>query len=88
MTPAVSVQVEVQLLFIRDSMKQIFDLYRYSNVSSASWDPVKTQNFLESINRQIQELNRCVSSRQHSGPNPQQPAASVMREGSRWKRAW
>ncbi|XP_013878606.1 interferon phi 1 [Austrofundulus limnaeus] len=60
-------EVQSQLIFIRDSMKQIFDLFRYSNVSSASWDPVKFQDFLETINRQIQELNNCIS-------NPDQQA--------------
>uniref|UniRef100_A0A8C6MK42 Uncharacterized protein n=1 Tax=Nothobranchius furzeri TaxID=105023 RepID=A0A8C6MK42_NOTFU len=54
-------EVESQLGFIRDSLKEIFHLYRYDNLSSTSWDPVKTMLFLESINRQIYELNSCVS---------------------------
>ncbi|XP_043956080.1 interferon a3-like [Gambusia affinis] len=51
-----------QLRFIRDSMEQIYNLYRHGNTSAAGWDAGKTNNFLESINRQIVELNECVES--------------------------
>uniref|UniRef100_A0A3Q2FDC7 Uncharacterized protein n=1 Tax=Cyprinodon variegatus TaxID=28743 RepID=A0A3Q2FDC7_CYPVA len=53
-------QVKSQLLFIRDSMTQIYDLYRYNDMSLAAWDSVKTTDFLESIHRQIRELDECV----------------------------
>ncbi|XP_070408764.1 interferon phi 1 [Nothobranchius furzeri] len=59
-------EVESQLGFIRDSLKEIFHLYRYDNLSSTSWDPVKTMLFLESINRQIYELNSCIKLKQQS----------------------
>uniref|UniRef100_A0A3Q3F7G3 Interferon a3-like n=1 Tax=Kryptolebias marmoratus TaxID=37003 RepID=A0A3Q3F7G3_KRYMA len=52
--------MESQLLFIRNSLKQIYDLYRYGNLSSTAWDFVKTLDFLESVNRQIKELDSCV----------------------------
>ncbi|XP_017260009.1 interferon a3-like [Kryptolebias marmoratus] len=54
--------MESQLLFIRNSLKQIYDLYRYGNLSSTAWDFVKTLDFLESVNRQIKELDSCDSS--------------------------
>ncbi|KAM4534582.1 interferon a3-like [Fundulus diaphanus] len=54
-------EVNSQLLFIRDSLKHIYDLYRY-NALPAAWDAVKTKDFLESINRQIVELDQCVES--------------------------
>uniref|UniRef100_A0A3Q3A0Y7 Interferon a3-like n=1 Tax=Kryptolebias marmoratus TaxID=37003 RepID=A0A3Q3A0Y7_KRYMA len=53
--------MESQLLFIRNSLKQIYDLYRYGNLSSTAWDFVKTLDFLESVNRQIKELDSCVT---------------------------
>ncbi|XP_069021310.1 interferon phi 1 [Embiotoca jacksoni] len=52
--------VEVQLLFIKDSLKMIFGLYRHDNLSSTTWDTVKTRHFLEILDRQIEELNDCV----------------------------
>ncbi|XP_032443220.1 interferon a3-like, partial [Xiphophorus hellerii] len=51
-----------QLRFIRDSLEQIYNLYRHGDTSAAGWDDGKTTNFLESINRQIVELNECVKS--------------------------
>uniref|UniRef100_A0A3B5MWZ1 Uncharacterized protein n=1 Tax=Xiphophorus couchianus TaxID=32473 RepID=A0A3B5MWZ1_9TELE len=53
-----------QLRFIRDSLEQIYNLYRHGDMSAAGWDDGKTTNFLESINRQIVELNECVSALQ------------------------
>ncbi|XP_028268215.1 interferon a3-like [Parambassis ranga] len=54
-------QAEKQLVFIRDSMKLIFRLYHHNNYSSAAWDTVRTEHFLMSIDKQIEELNHCVS---------------------------
>ncbi|XP_014855255.1 PREDICTED: interferon a3-like [Poecilia mexicana] len=51
-----------QLHFIRGSLVQIYNLYRRGNTSTAGWDAWKTTDFLESINRQILELNECVKS--------------------------
>ncbi|XP_041828120.1 interferon phi 1 isoform X2 [Melanotaenia boesemani] len=57
---------ESKLVFIRDSMKQIYDLYRHGNHSSTTWDPIRTTKFLESVNRQIKELSSCVSINKHT----------------------
>uniref|UniRef100_A0A3B3V9L6 Uncharacterized protein n=1 Tax=Poecilia latipinna TaxID=48699 RepID=A0A3B3V9L6_9TELE len=54
-------QENFQLRFIRDSLVQIYNLYRRGNTSTAGWDAWKTTDFLESINRQFMELNECVS---------------------------
>ncbi|XP_017161709.1 interferon a3-like [Poecilia reticulata] len=51
-----------QLRFIRCSLAHIYNLYRHGNTSAACWDAGKTTNFLESINRQILELDECVKS--------------------------
>lgn len=59
---SVSVQVlESQLLFIRDSLKLISDLYHHGNRSSAAWNTNEETNFLITIDRQNEELNKCVS---------------------------
>ncbi|MEQ2182835.1 hypothetical protein GOODEAATRI_026336, partial [Goodea atripinnis] len=51
-----------KLLFIRECLEQIYGLYRHNDgVLPAAWDSVKTSDFLESINRQIVELDECVS---------------------------
>uniref|UniRef100_A0A3P9P7Q1 Uncharacterized protein n=1 Tax=Poecilia reticulata TaxID=8081 RepID=A0A3P9P7Q1_POERE len=57
-----------QLRFIRCSLAHIYNLYRHGNTSAACWDAGKTTNFLESINRQILELDECVSA---AGTAPQ-----------------
>uniref|UniRef100_A0A3B5RBV8 Uncharacterized protein n=1 Tax=Xiphophorus maculatus TaxID=8083 RepID=A0A3B5RBV8_XIPMA len=57
-------QENSQLRFIRDSLEQIYNLYRHGDMSAAGWDDGKTTNFLESINRQIVELHECVSALQ------------------------
>ncbi|XP_076608558.1 interferon a3-like [Chaetodon auriga] len=54
-------EVESQLVFIRDSLELISDLYHHDNLSSANWDTVKTEDFLMNIHRQTEELNGCVS---------------------------
>uniref|UniRef100_A0A3Q2PE48 Uncharacterized protein n=1 Tax=Fundulus heteroclitus TaxID=8078 RepID=A0A3Q2PE48_FUNHE len=64
---SVRLQVNSQLLFIRDSLRHIYDLYRY-NALPADWDAVKTKDFLESINRQIVELDQCVTSAAQTQP--------------------
>nr|API68650.1 interferon h [Larimichthys crocea] len=53
-------EVQSQLVFIRDSLKLISGLYHHDNLTSASWDTVKTEHFLISIHRQTEELNTCV----------------------------
>ncbi|XP_030263732.1 interferon a3-like [Sparus aurata] len=53
--------VESQLVFIRDSLELISDLYHHDNLSSATWDSVETEHFLTVIDRQIDGLNTCVS---------------------------
>lgn len=61
---SVSVQVlEIQLLFIRDSLQHISDLYHHGNLSSATWDTNEVDNFLITIIRQKEELDKCVSTR-------------------------
>lgn len=53
-------QVQVQLWFIRENLQHIHDLYHRSNCSSA-WNQQKRMEFMQSVERQIQELSSCVS---------------------------
>uniref|UniRef100_A0A3B5A2R5 Uncharacterized protein n=1 Tax=Stegastes partitus TaxID=144197 RepID=A0A3B5A2R5_9TELE len=57
------VQVESQLVFIRDSLRLIFRLYNHDNISSASWDTDKIKEFKIDIHRQTEELRSCVSTK-------------------------
>uniref|UniRef100_A0A672HJN7 Interferon a3-like n=1 Tax=Salarias fasciatus TaxID=181472 RepID=A0A672HJN7_SALFA len=52
---------EIQLVFIRETLELILDLYHHDNLSSAGWDAVMSEHFQISIHRQIEELGRCVS---------------------------
>uniref|UniRef100_A0A3Q3GML8 Uncharacterized protein n=1 Tax=Labrus bergylta TaxID=56723 RepID=A0A3Q3GML8_9LABR len=52
-----------KLVFIRDSLKLISDLYRHDNLTSVTWDVKKLVEFQAIIHRQVEELNTCV------GPN-------------------
>ncbi|XP_039973841.1 interferon a3-like [Xiphias gladius] len=54
-------EVESQLVFIRDSLDQIFNLYHHENLSSIIPNTDKTNRFLMSIDRQREGLNTCVS---------------------------
>lgn len=58
---SLSLQVESQLVFIRDSLELISDLYLHNNRSSVTWDTDKTEHFLMSIHRQTDGLKGCVS---------------------------
>ncbi|XP_067333881.1 interferon phi 1 [Channa argus] len=55
-------EVETQLVFIRESLKQIFELYHYGNLSSVNWDTSKTHHFLQSIHRQKDDVSTCMLS--------------------------
>uniref|UniRef100_A0A7N9AWX2 Interferon a3-like n=1 Tax=Mastacembelus armatus TaxID=205130 RepID=A0A7N9AWX2_9TELE len=54
-------EVETKLVFIRDNLKEIAHLYHHGNRSSVTWDTHTTTKFLTNIDRQIEELNTCVS---------------------------
>ncbi|XP_033181988.1 interferon phi 1 [Anabas testudineus] len=54
-------EVKTQLVFVRDSLKHIFELYHRGNLSSVAWDTNHTHPFLQSIHRQTDELSQCVS---------------------------
>ncbi|XP_070779902.1 LOW QUALITY PROTEIN: interferon phi 1 [Enoplosus armatus] len=54
-------EVETKLVFIRDTLELISDLYRHGNLSSFTWDTDKTEHFLISIHRQTDGFNSCVS---------------------------
>uniref|UniRef100_UPI0037E97CC0 interferon a3-like n=1 Tax=Semicossyphus pulcher TaxID=241346 RepID=UPI0037E97CC0 len=54
-------EVETKLVFIRDSLKQIANLYRHENLTSVTWDTDKMDQFRAIIDRQTEELNSCVS---------------------------
>ncbi|XP_028268214.1 interferon phi 1 [Parambassis ranga] len=56
-------EMQSQLVFIRYSLEMISGLYRHDNLSIATWDTIKTEHFLMSIDRQIEELNHCVSTK-------------------------
>ncbi|GLD57859.1 interferon a3-like isoform X2, partial [Lates japonicus] len=53
--------VESRLVFIRDSLELILNLYHHDNRSSVAWDTDKMDRFLMSVDRQIDGLNTCVS---------------------------
>ncbi|CAJ1075517.1 interferon phi 1 [Xyrichtys novacula] len=53
--------VESQLVFIRDSLKMISNLYHNDNLTSVTWDKMKMEHFLSSLHRQKVEFNHCVS---------------------------
>ncbi|XP_071319983.1 interferon a3-like isoform X2 [Trachinotus anak] len=53
-------EVGSQVVFIRDSLVQISDLYRHDNLSFVTWDTDNTNRFRMSIDRQIDSLNTCV----------------------------
>uniref|UniRef100_A0A3B4X9S6 Uncharacterized protein n=1 Tax=Seriola lalandi dorsalis TaxID=1841481 RepID=A0A3B4X9S6_SERLL len=61
-----SLQVRSKVVFIRDSLVQISDLYRHDNLSSVTWDMDNTNRFRMSIDRQIDGLNTCVSTEQRA----------------------
>ncbi|KAF7645723.1 hypothetical protein LDENG_00199330 [Lucifuga dentata] len=52
---------ESQLLFIRNSIELISDLYHSGNQSSVTWNNETTHNFLITMDRQAEELSLCVS---------------------------
>ncbi|GAA6214732.1 interferon a3-like isoform X1 [Lates japonicus] len=54
-------EVESRLVFIRDSLELILNLYHHDNRSSVAWDTDKMDRFLMSVDRQIDGLNTCVS---------------------------
>ncbi|XP_074552441.1 interferon a3-like [Halichoeres trimaculatus] len=53
-------EVTSQLVFVRDSLMMISDIYHHENLTSVSWDNKKMEHFLSSIHRQTVELSRCV----------------------------
>ncbi|XP_034566443.1 interferon a3-like [Notolabrus celidotus] len=55
-------KVEAQLVFIRDSLIMISDLYDHDNLTSVTWNNITMEHFLSNIHRQTVELNSCVSS--------------------------
>ncbi|XP_023255101.1 interferon a3-like [Seriola lalandi dorsalis] len=59
-------EVRSKVVFIRDSLVQISDLYRHDNLSSVTWDMDNTNRFRMSIDRQIDGLNTCVSTEQRA----------------------
>ncbi|KAF0022260.1 hypothetical protein F2P81_025486 [Scophthalmus maximus] len=52
--------VESQLVFIRDSLDRISDLYRHDSLSSVTWDTDTTHHFRMSVGKMIDGLNTCV----------------------------
>ncbi|XP_068192397.1 interferon a3-like [Antennarius striatus] len=60
-------EVESQLVFIRDSLQLILDLYHHDNLSSSTWDADLTEHFLKSVERQLDGVNTCVST--HRAPD-------------------
>uniref|UniRef100_A0A8D3AJ02 Uncharacterized protein n=1 Tax=Scophthalmus maximus TaxID=52904 RepID=A0A8D3AJ02_SCOMX len=54
-------EVESQLVFIRDSLDRISDLYRHDSLSSVTWDTDTTHHFRMSVGKMIDGLNTCVS---------------------------
>uniref|UniRef100_A0A665WNK9 Interferon a3-like n=1 Tax=Echeneis naucrates TaxID=173247 RepID=A0A665WNK9_ECHNA len=53
-------EVRSQVVFVRDSLVQIADLYRHGNLSSVTWDTDRTNGFRMSLDRQIDELRSCT----------------------------
>ncbi|XP_058509986.1 interferon a3-like [Solea solea] len=54
-------EVKSQLVFIRDSLSLISDLYHHDNISSVPWETKLTHRFLIDIDSMIDGLNTCVS---------------------------
>ncbi|XP_041673418.1 interferon a3-like [Cheilinus undulatus] len=54
-------QVDSQLVFIRDSLDLISRLYQNDKLTSVTWNKKKLEEFQGIINRQAEELNKCVS---------------------------
>ncbi|XP_034721646.1 interferon a3-like [Etheostoma cragini] len=59
--------VESQLIFIRDSLELIEDLYHHNNRSSVAWDTKKTDEFLMTVYRQRDEISHCILTRRRTG---------------------
>ncbi|KAG7279111.1 hypothetical protein CRUP_004054, partial [Coryphaenoides rupestris] len=55
-------KVEEKLVFIRDSLREVIELYRHGNLSSVSWDQNMTERFLITMDRQAREINSCGGS--------------------------
>nr|QTY39053.1 IFNh [Lateolabrax japonicus] len=72
-------EVKSQLVFIRDSLELISDLYLQNNFSSVPWDTVKTEHFLMGIHRQIEELSTCVSTNRSELEPTQRPGSKLKR---------
>ncbi|XP_019966742.2 interferon phi 1 [Paralichthys olivaceus] len=53
-------KVESQLIFIKNSLLGISDLYRHDNLSSPTWDTKVTHHFQVNLHRLKEELNTCV----------------------------
>ncbi|KAM4605269.1 interferon a3-like [Polymixia lowei] len=54
-------KVDSRIVFIRDSLKLIMDLYRHGDMSTVTWDTNKFEQFMVTMHRQMDELNNCVS---------------------------
>ncbi|XP_078808185.1 interferon phi 1 isoform X2 [Oryzias latipes] len=52
--------VQVRLWFIRENLQHIHDLYDHIQRSYAGWNQLKMVEFMQSVERQIQELNSCL----------------------------
>ncbi|XP_062264046.1 interferon phi 1 [Platichthys flesus] len=58
-------QVDSQLIFIRDSLSRISDLYDHYDRSSVSWDTVMTHHFRVNLHRLKEELSTCMLTKKH-----------------------
>ncbi|XP_053298706.1 interferon phi 1 [Pleuronectes platessa] len=58
-------QEDSQLIFIRDSLSRISDLYRHDDRSSVTWDTDMTHHFLVNLHRLKEELSTCVLTKKH-----------------------
>ncbi|XP_060946800.1 interferon phi 1 [Limanda limanda] len=60
-------QVDSQLIFIRDSLSRISNLYRHDNLSSypVTWDTDMTHHFLVNLHRLKEEMSTCVLTKKH-----------------------
>lgn len=62
------------MVFIRDSLKEIIDLYHNGNLSSVTWNLNKTELFIITMDRQAREIDTCVIANEQSGKQTGRPA--------------
>ncbi|XP_031134050.1 interferon a3-like [Sander lucioperca] len=61
-----SLMVDSQLVFIRDSLELIEGLYLHNDHSSVAWDTNRTASFLSTLKSQRKGISRCLSTKRRA----------------------